>query len=137
MSKTNRADKSVTRKVTKPLPCHLTDEEVLKYGREVARATTERDRIASEAKSVAKDYASKVAEQNAIVGKLSPRIHSGIETRDVECVEVKNWTKLTVSVTRQDTGEVIESRPMREDEKQAELTLTEADDKATADEEKK
>jgi hypothetical protein len=130
MSQKNRTDKSVTRKVTKPLPCHLTDEEVLKYGREVARATTERDRIASEAKSVAKDYASKVAEQNAIVGKLSPRIHSGIETRDVQCVQETNWTKLTVKITREDTGEIVECRPMREEEKQMELNPGEKQDAA-------
>ena len=133
----NAVEKLMTRKVTKALPVYLTDEQVLQYGRDVARAHADRERISGEFDSVKADYKGKISEQDAIIGKLSPRIHSGIETRDVECVEVKNWTKLTVSVTRQDTGEVIESRPMREDEKQAELTLTEVDDKATAVEEKK
>jgi hypothetical protein len=40
----------------------------------------------------------------------------------VECSEVKNWTRMTVTVTRTDTMEDVEpSRPMREDEKQMQI----------------
>lgn len=125
MAKQNqaKADKTAVRKVTKALPCTLNDDEILKYGRDIARAHAERERIATEAKSVAKDYSSKVAEQDAIIGKLSPRVHSGIETRDVECEETKNWSKGTVIVRRNDTGETVEARPMREEEKQVEITV--------------
>jgi hypothetical protein len=121
--KQQTTDKMMTRKVTKALPCNLTEPEVTHYGREMARALSDKARIETEFDSVKQDYKGKIGEQQAIVEKLSPRIHSGIETRDVECQEVKNWTKLTVTVTRLDTGDVIESRPMREDEKQVELTL--------------
>ena len=117
------ADKTLTRKVTKALPCKLTDDEVLKYGRDIARAVSDRERIDGELNSVKADYKGKLAEQEAIIGKLSPRVHSGIETREVECEEVKNWTRGTVTVIRQDTGERIEDRPMREDEKAMQLNL--------------
>jgi hypothetical protein len=119
------AQKTQKIRVTKPMPVRLTDAEVLKYGRDAARAVADRTRIEAEFDSVKADYKSKIGEQTAIIGKLSPRIHSGIETRDVECEEVRNWTKGTVTVTRLDTGEVVESRPMREDEKQMEVTFEE------------
>ncbi len=125
------AQKTQKIRVTKPMPVKLTDAEVLKYGRDAARAVADRTRIEAEFDSVKADYKSKIGEQTAIIGKLSPRIHSGIETRDVECEEVRNWTKGTATVTRMDTGEVVESRPMREDEKQMEVTFENDGDEAT------
>lgn len=113
----------VSKDVTKPLSVPLTDEEILKYGRDCARAQSDRDRIISEAKSVAKDYAAQVSEQDAIIAKLSPRINSGKETRDVVCYQVLNWNTGRVIVSRSDTGEVIEDRPMREEEKQREMAI--------------
>lgn len=118
---TNAKEKVVRRMVTKALPVELTEAEILQYGRDVARAVSDKTRIEAEFDSVKADYKGKIAEQEAIVSKLSPRIHSGKETRDVECAEVKNWTRMTVTVTRTDTMEEIESRPMREDEKQMQI----------------
>lgn len=115
------ADKMITRMVTKALPCNLTEPEVLQYGRDIARAHSDKDRIENEFDSVKADYKGKISEQDSIIAKLSPRVHSGIETRDVECTEVKNRTKATVQIKRNDTNDVIESRPMREDEKQMQI----------------
>jgi hypothetical protein len=119
--RTTATDKTITRMVTKSLPCKLEESEVLQYGRDIARAHADKDRIEDDFDSVKADYKGKIAEQAAIISKLSPRVHSGIETRDVECTEVKNWTKATVQVKRNDTGEIVESRPMREDEKQMQI----------------
>lgn len=118
-------EKKLTKKVTKSLPCKLTEEEVLKYGREMARALSERDRIQSELDGIKSEYKAKISEQTALIEKFSVRVHSGIESRDVECEETKNWTKINVEVKRLDTGSVIESRPMREDEKQMEMITEE------------
>lgn len=131
---TTATEKTVTRMVTKALPVKLSEQEVTQYGRDMDRAHADRNRIENEFDSVKAEYKGKISEQEAIIEKLSPRIHSGIETRDVECSEVKNWTKATVTVTRTDTGEVIESRPMREDEKQMQIDVVEAS--ATGDETK-
>ena len=117
-----KKEKVLKRKVTKPLPVKLTDREILQYGKDMVRAMADTERIETEFDSVKKDYKAKIAEQQAVVDKFSPRIHSGIETRDIECVEIKNWTNGTVRVNRMDTGEIIESRPMREDEKQMEMS---------------
>ena len=119
---THQPDKVLSRKVTKPLPVKLTEYEITSYGRDLARAYSERERISGELDSIKQDYKGKIAEQDATIGKLSGRVNSGIETRDIECREEKNWTKATVTVTRLDDMEVIESRPMREDEKQQEMS---------------
>lgn len=116
-----KEDITITRKVTKALPCKLTDAEMFQYGKDVGHAFAERERIKGEFDAVKQDYKGKIEEQSAQIGKLSGRLHSGIETRDVACIEVKNWTHGTFTVTRTDTDEIIESRPMREDEKQMEI----------------
>ncbi len=121
MTQNKHNTRIVTRSLTKPLPVKLTDAEVLKYGRDAARAISDKERIESDFDSVKAEYKGNIAEQQAIVSKLSPRIHSGIETREVECEEEKNWNNSTVTLRRLDTDEVIDCRPMREDEKQMEL----------------
>ena len=124
------ADKTMVKKITKPLPCKLEEAEVTQYGRDMARAMNDKARIQAEADSIKQEYKSKIEEQSAIVEKLSGRVHSGIETRDVECQQIMNWTKGTVSVTRMDTREIIEKRPMREDEKQSEMKLGDGEGEA-------
>lgn len=119
----NTKQKIMRRNITKSLPVKLTDEEVLKYGRDVARAVADKGRIEIELDSVKVDYKGKISEQEGIIGKLSPRIHSGIETREVKCEEIKDYVKGTVTVTRLDTFDIIEDRPMREDEKQIQLQV--------------
>lgn len=113
--------KTLSRKVTKALPCKLSEEEVLKYGRDLGRAYADKSRVETELDGIKAEYKGRVKEQDALIEKLSARVHSGIETRDVACMEVKNWTEGTVEVRRLDTNEIVESRPMREDEKQMEI----------------
>jgi hypothetical protein len=114
-------DKTLTKKVTKSLACKLTEADVLQYGRDMAQEHAEYNRVEGEMKSVQKEYKAKLEEKQANIDKLSGRVHSGIEARDVACLEVKNWTAGTVTVQRLDSMEFIEERPMREDEKQMEI----------------
>lgn len=122
MKKTEKEEKTLKRSVTKQLPCKLTDAEILAYGRDLARAHSDMSRIDDEFASQKQEFKFRADEQKAIIGKLSARVHSGQETRDVECVETKNWSRSIVTITRTDTKEEIENRPMREDEKQMQLT---------------
>ena len=115
--------KTMKRKVTKALPCKLTETEILQYGRDMAHAMSERDRVQGEFDSVKQEYKAKLEEYAANINKLSGRVNSGIETRDVACEEVKDWTEGVVTIERLDTFEKVESRPMREDEKQTEIKL--------------
>ena len=116
----NKTEKTLSKNITKPLPCRLTDGELLGYGRDVAAGYATVQRLESELDGIKQDYKGKITVQEATIGSRTACIASGSETRDVKCVEVKNWTAGTVTVTRLDTDEIIESRPMREDEKQQE-----------------
>jgi uncharacterized FlaG/YvyC family protein len=87
----------------------------------MAHAMTERERIQGELDTQKQEYKARIEEKTATIAKLSGRVNSGLESREVVCIEVKDWSDATVTICRQDTGEVIEERPMREDEKQMEL----------------
>ena len=115
-----KVEKTLSKNITKPLPCKLTDGELLGYGRDVAAGYATVQRLESELDGIKQDYKGKITVQEATIGSRTGCIASGSETRDVKCVEVKNWTDGTVVITRLDTAEIIESRPMREDEKQQE-----------------
>ena len=69
-------DKTLSRRVTKALSVKLTDEEVLKYGRDVARAYADRERIEAALDSIKAEYKGKIAEQDAIISKLSAKIRA-------------------------------------------------------------
>jgi hypothetical protein len=130
-----KKDKTLTRKETKNLPCKLTEAEVLAYGRDLAGKHAEYSRIEGEFTALKTEFKGKLEEVDARISTLASRVQSGQEYRDVETIETKNWTKLTVSSIRTDTGEVIQNRPMREDEKQAELFDDAAVEVAVAGEE--
>ena len=117
----HKKDKTLTRKETKNLPCKLTENEVLAYGRDLASKHAEYARIEAEFTAMKTEFKGKLEEVEARISTLASRIQSGQEYREVETVETKNWTTMTVTQVRTDTGEVLEKRPMREDEKQAEL----------------
>jgi len=113
--------KSLKQKVTKQLQCKLSEAEVLAFGRELAGAHAEKNRVQAQLDAVKADYKGKIEEQLGRISSLSAKVHSGIETRDVECVMEKNFETGRVTVVRLDCGKIIEDRPMREDEKQMEL----------------
>lgn len=114
-------DKTLTRRETSSLSCKLTEAEILAYGRDLASKHAEYARIESQFTAMKTEFKGKLEEVEARLATLANRIQSGEEYRDVETLETKNWSVLTVTRTRTDTGEVLESRPMREDEKQQEL----------------
>lgn len=49
---------------------------------------------------------------------LADKSNAGYEMRNVECSLKSDWKKKTITVTRKDTGEIVEDRPMRADELQ-------------------
>ncbi|MBW2054038.1 MAG: hypothetical protein JRI85_17695 [Deltaproteobacteria bacterium] len=48
-------------------------------------------------------------------------VNKKAETLSVECLAVYNYDREIVTVIRQDTGEIVEDRPMKDNERQQEL----------------
>jgi hypothetical protein len=55
------------------------------------------------------------------MSSISKEVRQGWTLRDVDCREVRDEARKRVDTVRLDTGEVVESRPMREHEMQRPL----------------
>lgn len=115
--------KTVFKRVTKDLMVKLSDSELLRYGKEIGEAKSECERVEEAAKSAAAEFKAKLTEINGRINKLARFLGTGEERRGVECSAFYDYSNARVTVTRTDTEEVIEDRPMEEGEKQMENGL--------------
>ena len=106
---------------TRKLPVQLNDEEIADRGRAVAKAVEERAALQEAKKEADADINGKIKEQGGIIRTLSRVIATGTEEREIEVEVKKDNESRTVSVIREDTGEVVETRPMTAEELQQNL----------------
>lgn len=112
------------REVVKQLDCKLTEDEILKYGRALASINEQVDRAEVKKKSVVKELDSGIAELEAQRTGLVGKINRGAEYRDVKVCLVRDYEARTYHEERHDTGEIINERPLRDDERQSVLPGT-------------
>lgn len=86
-----------------------------------ARALSEKDQAESEYKSVKKMFDARIAAADSQAKLCSEHYRNGYEYRYVECEKVTDYGMNELSVVRLDTGEVVFSRSLTEDEKQMRL----------------
>jgi hypothetical protein len=103
---------------TRNLPVELTKDEIRLRGEELARKHAEWDEVENARKTAQTEAKGKIERIEAESKLLANNIRTGREYRDIEVREVRNDTTLSMDLVRQDTGEVIESRPLRTDELQ-------------------
>lgn len=103
--------------MTERLPCKLTEHEKIARAREATELLAQQTRMtdAEKARSAtAKAEIKTVSEQLHEAARAS---REGWEHRDVEVNVIPNNTDLTIETWRCDTGELVRSRPMSDDEK--------------------
>jgi hypothetical protein len=110
-------ERIVKEKTTRMLKCELTQDELLALGAELADAQATIRELELSLKEMTTQHKSKVAVQDSIAARSSTLIRQRYEVRKVDCETVTNWKTETVTVTRLDSNEVVESRPMTLDEK--------------------
>ena len=71
--------------IQRTLSCLFTDEEKVKMAKEMAQANVKKAGIEMTLKEAQAQYKSEIAAQEAIVARLSQKIHDGYEYRLVEC----------------------------------------------------
>lgn len=113
--------------ITDTLPCQLTDEEVLKFAGELANANKEVDNAIDEKKFLSQQAAAKVKQAEAHRDEVTSIVASRTEWREVTVHKVFDYANGKVIETRIDTGEVIRSREMSDDERQASLLEDESE----------
>lgn len=92
--------------IQRTLSCYFSDEEKVKMAKEMAQANVKKAGIEMTLKEAQAQYKSEIAAQEAIVARLSQKIHDGYEYRLVECeCEYNTPERGKKTLKRIDTGE--------------------------------
>jgi hypothetical protein len=108
---------TIIREFTRPLD----KEELAKKATEMAdlivQYATDKKSAADESKE-RREELKQIAEH---IGLLAQEVKEGSQIHEVPCYERPNYVDKTMDLVREDNGEVIESRPMSEDERTGDL----------------
>lgn len=103
-----------------------------KVSKDLANAVESLELISAVKKTAMAEYGAKTKAVAQSIQELSRCIRSGYFLREVACEKRMNLGLLTVTVTRKDTGEIIEDRPMNTEEKQMTMEFEDGDEKGKA-----
>ena len=109
--------------ITRSLSCELTTLEMLGMVKELSIVLEGLARETDRQKSLKKSMASTIADLEQRRADLASKITLGRENRDVAVAMLADYVAGTVTEVRQDTFEVVRSRPLRDDEKQVPLPV--------------
>lgn len=115
----------VRKEIGKILPVKLTDKELLAAGREAADSQEELRDVEGQAKAASDEYKGKMKAITGRIVRLASLVRAGYEHREVACEQVFDYEAGTLKVTRLDTREIVERRPLRSDERQMVLAVDE------------
>lgn len=103
------------------LPCKLSEKDKAQAAEELATAIQQGESLELERKSVLGDL--KKRKDNLIerIHNLTISVKDGIVMRSVDCTLKLNHTKLNAILIRLDTDEIVDERPMTQEEKQMNL----------------
>lgn len=99
----------------------LDDEEVKERTERMMQAMDEKDDAERKFASVKDSHKANIKSVDFRIQSLRNTVNTRVEWRDVECKEVFDYDKWTVTVVRSDTGETVEKRPMTSRERQSKL----------------
>lgn len=104
-----------------PVRYEFTKEERAEIADEMAEAVAEAERLKDELKSVQADYKARIQVHEATARANSQKLKNGYEYREMDCpVEYSKRTR-TATLYHPETGEVIRTRIMSEDELQLKI----------------
>jgi hypothetical protein len=103
------------------LAVELTDDELKQKGDVLSNRIEELDTVESERKAAADGFKEHIKEIHGDIASLARQIRTRKEHRTISCMWERDDARMTMCLIRQDTGEIVDTRPMRDDELQAEL----------------
>lgn len=107
------------------LPFQLGVEEKAEAAEQLATTLQAAESLELERKSVLGEFKSRLNALEERIHKLTLNVKDGVEMRSVECELHLNYTTLTATLIRSDTKDVVEERPMTDEEKQMNLDFEE------------
>jgi hypothetical protein len=105
------------------LPVELTDEELRAKANELASVVSGLGSYEREKSEVSKQIGGKIEQARKEMGRLSQQISTKQEWRDVACEEQFDFEENIVRVIRKDTGDTVDTRVMRPEERQQRMKL--------------
>lgn len=106
---------------TRSLPVKLSVDEYTARADELARQIGKFDEVESLRKSNQSDFKSQLELIEGKIKALSRVVRDRTEYREIRVFDQRNDVALTMDVIRDDTGEVVESRPLTKEELQPNL----------------
>lgn len=100
------------------LKCEFTREELEEFAGQMARAVAEQEAASADLESVKTQIKYRITEASGTITSSAEKIRSGYEYRPVDVTTTKDFIDGTVTAARHDTGEVILSRKMTDEERQ-------------------
>ncbi len=119
MAKKNAEHRTKTTKETRLLRCQLTDVELLAAGQKLAEMLDAYRQSVKTQESVTKELKAKSTTIEAAIEEMQILVRNKSEIRKIPCVNVLDYTAVTSTTTRTDTGEIIDKHRMTEDEQSA------------------
>lgn len=101
----------------------LSDEDLLKYGRQSAQASSKKRRIEESMKAFQAQQKAEIQMEDGIIAKISEAVNNGYEYREIQCRIVYDFDSKTKDWVREDTGEVVKTDVISERELQEEMSL--------------
>lgn len=111
---------------TEWLKYEFSEDELKEFAKKLAYETRELMENEETKKSVMSDFKSKIESSKEKISKLSNLINNGYEYRNIDCeVQLNSPEDGQKTIIRKDTGEVVKSLSMTEEEKQEKLNFKE------------
>lgn len=108
----------------KRLQYNFSNEELVAIGKELAENNNSLSQLDADKKRVVSDFTARITEKNSRIELLSRNISNGYDFRDVKCTIQYHYPTTGIkSITRDDTGEVVEKVAMTLEECQEHLYL--------------
>jgi len=100
------------------LECQLSENELLDKGQELSTLIQDVKKLDEEKKENAADYKVRIDGKTIDARAIARVIKDGFETRTVEITEQRDYALRTITTFRKDTGEIVQTRPMRTEDLQ-------------------
>ena len=111
------------KKVKRTVPFKLTDSEKAAKGESAAKFNEQLEAAVEQKKTAMKAHNSKIKGFTEKVSRLLGEINEGVERREVECIEIKNFEENRVEFWFE--GIMRDQRPMVPDDRQQEMKIAE------------
>lgn len=103
------------------LPVKLDHETLFARGQELGKKESDLAKLAEDKKAAASKFKSKIEECAAEITKLSSAVNTGYEDQEIGCSWRLDYQRKCAELFRDDTGEIVQSRPLTREELQEAL----------------